>query len=138
MRGRGSKPFWPFQLHLGMPLRPARPPRRGTVQPTNLDPHSMHSPMDPISFFGPRAIKIRLTHSQFVKEMRPHFFRRSTLICCRRTSISASSSALDLKSEAKTPRISLSTSVIRPRAYPVHSLRLCRIEFSVHTGERRL
>jgi hypothetical protein len=40
----------------------------------------------------------------------------------------------DLKSEAKMPRISLSRSVIRPRAYPVRSLRLCRIEFSVHTG----
>jgi len=40
----------------------------------------------------------------------------------------------DLKSEAKTPRISLSRSVIRPRAYLVRSLRLCRIEFSVHTG----
>jgi hypothetical protein len=40
--------------------------------------------------------------------------------------------ALDLKSEAKTLRISLSRSVIRSRAYPVRSLRLCRIEFSVH------
>ena len=40
----------------------------------------------------------------------------------------------DLKSEAKMLRISLSRSVIRPRAYPVRSLRLCRIEFSVHTG----
>src|ERR1700678_875432 len=40
----------------------------------------------------------------------------------------------DLKSEAKTPRISLSRSVIRPRAYLVRYLRLCRIEFSVHTG----
>src|ERR1700677_4741072 len=40
----------------------------------------------------------------------------------------------DLKSEAKTPRISLSRSVIRPLAYLGRSLRLCRIEFSVHTG----
>ena len=42
--------------------------------------------------------------------------------------------ALDLKSEARTPKISISSSVIRARAYPVCSLRLRRIEFSVHTG----
>src|SRR5450631_2016325 len=59
--------------------------------------------------------------------------RRSTLICCRSTRISASSFALDLKSEARTPKINLSSSVIRARAYPVCSLRLCRIYFSVHT-----
>src|SRR5947209_6456800 len=59
--------------------------------------------------------------------------RRSTLICCRRTRISASSFALDLKSEARAPRISLNRSVIRSRAYPVFPLRLCRIQFSVHT-----
>ena len=62
--------------------------------------------------------------------------RRSTLICCRSTRISASSFALDLKSEAKTPKISLSSSVIRARAYPVRSLRIRRIKFSVHTPER--
>jgi hypothetical protein len=56
------------------------------------------------------------------------------LIFCRSTRISASSFALDLKSEAKTPKISLSSSVIRARAYPVRSLRLRRIEFSVHTS----
>src|SRR5665647_814263 len=50
------------------------------------------------------------------------------------TRISASSPALDLKSEARMPKISLSSSVIRARAYPVRSLRLRRIEFSVHTG----
>jgi hypothetical protein len=51
--------------------------------------------------------------------------RRSTLICCRRTRISASSFALDLKSEARTPRISMGRSVMRPRAYPVCSPRPC-------------
>src|SRR5450830_1694152 len=60
--------------------------------------------------------------------------RRSTLICCRSTRISASSFALDFKSEARTPKISLSSSVIRARAYPVRSLRLRRIEYSVHTA----
>jgi hypothetical protein len=55
------------------------------------------------------------------------------LICCRKTRFSASSFALDLNSEARTPKIRLSRSVIRPRAYPVRSLRLRRIEFSVHT-----
>jgi hypothetical protein len=38
------------------------------------------------------------------------------------------------KRSVKMPRISSSRSVIRPRAYPVRSLRLCRTEFSVHTG----
>src|SRR5450759_553583 len=63
--------------------------------------------------------------------------RRSTLICCRRTRISASSFALDLKSEATTPRISLNRSFIRSRTYAVCSLRPCRIEYSVHTGDKR-
>jgi hypothetical protein len=56
---------------------------------------------------------------------------------CRRIRTSASSVALDLKCEASTPRISLNRSVIRPRAYPVRSQRLRRIEFSVHTGRTR-
>jgi hypothetical protein len=60
--------------------------------------------------------------------------RRSTLICYRSTRISTSSFAPDLKNEARMPKISLSSSVIRPQAYPVCSLRLCRIKFSVHTG----
>src|SRR5664279_6164484 len=62
--------------------------------------------------------------------------RRSTLICCRRIRISASSFALDLKSEATTPRISLNRSFIRSRTYAVCSLRPCRIEYSVHTGDQ--
>src|ERR1019366_6040378 len=48
---------------------------------------------------------------------------RSTLICCRRIRISASSFALDLKSEASTPRISLNISFIRSQTSPVCSLR---------------
>jgi hypothetical protein len=48
--------------------------------------------------------------------------------------VTASSFALDLKREARTIRIGLSRSVIRPRAYSVRSLRLRRIEFSVHTA----
>jgi hypothetical protein len=51
--------------------------------------------------------------------------RRSTLICCRRIRFSASSFALDLKSEARTPRISLNRSFIRSRTYPVCSLPPC-------------
>ena len=52
----------------------------------------------------------------------------------RRIRTSASRYALDLKSEASNPRVSLSRSVIRQRGYAVRSLRLCRIEFSVHTA----
>jgi hypothetical protein len=44
--------------------------------------------------------------------------RRSTLTCCRRTRFSASSVALALKREARIPRISLNSSVIRMRATP--------------------
>src|ERR1035437_9483449 len=44
--------------------------------------------------------------------------RRSTLICCRRIKISASSVARDLKSEARTPRISLNRSFIRSELKP--------------------
>jgi hypothetical protein len=55
--------------------------------------------------------------------------RRSTLICCRRTRISASSCALDLKSEVRTPRISLNRSIIRSRAYPVYLLRYAESNF---------
>ncbi len=55
-------------------------------------------------------------------------------ICWRRTRFSASSLALDLTSEARTPNINLSRSVIGPRDYPVRCMRLRRIEFSVHTG----
>ena len=51
--------------------------------------------------------------------------RRSTLICCRRIRISASRFALDLKSEAMTPRISLNRSIIRSQTYAVCSLRPC-------------
>ena len=51
--------------------------------------------------------------------------RRSTLICCRRIRISAASFALDLKSEVRTPRISLNRSFIRSQTYPVCSLRPC-------------
>jgi hypothetical protein len=72
--------------------------------------------------------------SIFVRAGRFGIRRRSTLICCRRTRFSASSSARDLNSEARMARISLSRSVIRPRAYPVCSLRRCRIQFSVHTA----
>ena len=54
------------------------------------------------------------------------------------TRFSASSFALDLKSKARTPRISLSRSVIRPRAYPVRSPRPRRVEISVHTAVPRL
>src|SRR5450830_635982 len=56
------------------------------------------------------------------------------MICCRRIRISASSFALDLQSEASTPRISLNRSFIRSRTYAVCSMRPCRIEYSVHTG----
>jgi hypothetical protein len=60
--------------------------------------------------------------------------RRSTLTCCRSVKFSASNFALDLKHEAKIPRISWNRSFIRRQAYPVCSLRPCRIEYSVHTG----
>src|SRR6266446_285865 len=62
--------------------------------------------------------------------------RRSTLTCWRRTRFSASSLALDLKSDPRTWRISLNKSIIRSQAYPVCSLRPSRIEFSLHTGLR--
>src|SRR5258706_1943622 len=61
--------------------------------------------------------------------------RRSTLTCWRRTRFSASSLALDLKSDPRTWRISLNKSIIRSQAYPVCSLRPSRIEFSVHTAQ---
>src|ERR1039457_6300608 len=69
------------------------------------------------------AGRIRRGHTETTHSVIWLSGRRSTLICCRRTRISASSFALDLKSEARTPRISLSRSVIRPRAYPVCSMR---------------
>src|SRR6266481_2403774 len=62
------------------------------------------------------------------------FARLSTLTCWRRTRFSASSLALDLKSDARTWRNSLNKSIIRSQAYPVCSLRPSRIEFSVHTA----
>jgi hypothetical protein len=43
-----------------------------------------------------------------------------------------------LKREARIPRISLTRSVIRMRAYGVPLLRLRRIDFSVHTGAQRV
>jgi hypothetical protein len=58
----------------------------------------------------------------------------STLTCWRRIRFSASSLALDLKSEARTWGNSLNKSIIRQQAYPVCSSRPSRIEFSVHTG----
>ena len=54
--------------------------------------------------------------STFVRAGRLGIRRRSTLTCCRRTRFSASSSARDLNSDAKTAKISLNRSVIGPRA----------------------
>src|SRR6266566_5826001 len=55
--------------------------------------------------------------------------RRSTLSCWRRTRISASSFALDLKSEATMWRISWSNSIIRWQDYRVAALRLAESNF---------
>src|SRR5258708_24362704 len=60
--------------------------------------------------------------------------RRRTLICRRRIRTSASRFALDLKSEASNPRISLGRSVIRPQGYAVRSLRPAESSFPTHPG----